>query len=134
MERLVHPMIKHRMKKLFVLCMCLLGLYGTLFPQAATETLIASPTAAATAANPVATPASTPAPRATPNNGQSDLADKIHRKLEKRLGHKHGIVIDASNEDGEHEHHNEDIPSMVIPLVGIVFMTIFGAPVLIVMV
>ena len=136
MGGLMHPMIKHRMKKIFVLCLCLLGLYGTLFPQAATETPNASPTAAATAVNPAATPASTavPAPHATTSNDASDLADKIHRKLEKRLGHKHGIVIDGSDEHGEHEGHNDDIPAMVIPLVGIVFMTIFGAPVLIVMV
>ena len=26
-------MIKHSMKKLFLLCMCSLGLYGSLFPQ-----------------------------------------------------------------------------------------------------
>ncbi len=37
-------MIKHSMKKLFVLCMCSLGLYGTLFPQSPTGTAIASPT------------------------------------------------------------------------------------------
>ena len=38
-------MIKHSMKKLFLLCMVSLGLYGTLFPQAPTESPIASPTA-----------------------------------------------------------------------------------------
>src|SRR5438045_2865607 len=43
-------MIKHSMEKLFLLCMCSLGLYGTLFPQSPTGTPIASPTAAATAA------------------------------------------------------------------------------------
>ena len=30
-------MIKHSMKKLFLLCMVSLGLYGSLFPQAPTE-------------------------------------------------------------------------------------------------
>ncbi|MGE5212651.1 MAG: DUF6249 domain-containing protein [Nitrospirota bacterium] len=126
------------MKKLFLLSMCLLGLYGTLFPQAPTESPIASPTAptavtAATAATSLATPASTPTavPSATSGSASSDLADRIHRKLEKKLGGKHGIVIDA-DESGDHSGHSDDIPAMVIPLVGIVFLSIFGAPVLIV--
>ena len=117
--------------------MCTLGLYGTLFPQAPTETPIASPTVptavtAATAATSLAAPASTatPAPKATAGSASSDIADRIHRKLEKKLGGKHGIVIDTN--DGDHEGHNDDIPAMIIPLVGIVFLSIFGAPVLIV--
>jgi Domain of unknown function (DUF6249) len=125
------------MKKLFLLCMCTLGLYGTLFPQAPTETPIVSPTVptavtAATAATSLAAPASTatPAPKATAGSASSDIADRIHRKLEKKLGGKHGIVIDTN--DGDHEGHNDDIPAMIIPLVGIVFLSIFGAPVLIV--
>jgi hypothetical protein len=123
--------------------MCSLGLYGTLFPQAPTETPIASPTVptavtAATAATSLAAQASTaapastatPAPKATAASGSSDIADRIHRKLEKKLGGKHGIVIDT--DDGDHQGHDDDIPAMIIPLVGIVFLSIFGAPVLIV--
>jgi hypothetical protein len=128
-------MIKHTMKKLFLLCMCLLGLYGTLFPQAPTETPDASPTAstaatAAAAASSIASPASTAtaAPNATSGSASSDLADKIHRKLEKKLGGKHGIVIDADDNDGV----SKDIPGEIIPLVAIVFLSIFGAPVMIV--
>jgi len=120
------------MKKLFLLCMCLLGLYGTMFPQAPTDTPVPSPTAtavtAATAATSLAAPAATAAPSATSTSASSDIADRIHRKLEKKLGHKHGIVIDA---DGDHGGSN-DIPGEIIPLVGIVFLSIFGAPVLIV--
>ena len=131
------------MKKLFLLCMCSLGLFGTLFPQTPTETPIASPTVptaatAATAATSLAAQASTaapastttPAPKATAASGSSDIADRIHRKLEKKLGGKHGIVIDT--DDGDHQGHDDDIPAMIIPLVGIVFLSIFGAPVLIV--
>ena len=118
--------------------MCLLGLYGTLFPQVPTETPTASPTAptaaaAATAASSIASPASigTAAPKATVGSASSDIADRIHRKLEKKLGGKHGIVIDT--DDGDHAgHSDDDIPAMIIPLVGIVFLSIFGAPVLIV--
>lgn len=123
--------------------MCLLGLYGTLFPQAPTETSIASPTVptaatAATAATSLAAPASTTAsaptataaPKASVGSASSDIADRIHRKLEKKLGGKHGIVIDT--DDGDHKGHSDDIPAEIIPLVGIVFLSIFGAPVLIV--
>jgi hypothetical protein len=125
-------MIKHSMKKLFLLSMCLLGLYGSLFPQAPTETPIGSPTAA-TAAAPIAAPGSTPtaAPTATASTVSSDLADRIHRKLEKKLGRKHGIIIDGNDKD-----EDEDLQKMrdfiAIPIVAIVFLSIFGAPVAIV--
>src|SRR6476646_12094880 len=130
-------MIKHSMKKLFLLCICSLGLYGSLFPQAPTESPIASPTAAtaATAATSIAASASTPtaAPSATSGSVSSDLANKIHRKLEKKLGHKHGIVIDGDDKD-----EDPDLQQMrnlvAIPIVAIVFLSIFGAPVAIVVV
>src|SRR6478752_6198327 len=96
-------MIKHSMKKLFLLCLVSLGLYGSLFPQAPTGTPIATQTAATavTAATSTAASASTPtaAPVVTPNSASSDLANKIHRKLEKKLGHKHGIIIDGGDKD-----------------------------------
>ena len=130
-------MIKHSMKKLFLLCLVSLGLYGSLFPQAPTGTPIATQTAATavTAATSTAASASTPtaAPVVTPNSASSDLANKIHRKLEKKLGHKHGIIIDGGDKDSDDVGTSKDIPAMVIPLVAIVFLTIFGAPVLIVM-
>jgi hypothetical protein len=130
-------MIKHSMKKLFLLCICSLGLYGSLFPQAPTESAIASPTAtavtAATAATSIAASAvtATAAPGATSNSASSDLADKIHRKLEKKLGHKHGIIIEGNDKD-----EDPDLQQMrnlvAIPIVAIVFLSIFGAPVAIV--
>jgi Domain of unknown function (DUF6249) len=116
--------------------MCSLGLYGRLFPQAPTETPIASPTATAvTAATSIAASATTPraAPSATSSPASSDLADKIHRKLEKKLGHKHGIIIDGGDKD-----EDPDLQQMrnlvAIPIVAIVFLSIFGAPVMIVIV
>lgn len=116
--------------------MCSLGLYGSLFPQSPTETPIASPTAptaatAATATTSIASPAPTAAPSATSSSASSDLADKIHRKLEKKLGHKHGIIIDGDDKD-----EDADLQQMrnlvAIPIVAIVFLSIFGAPVAIV--
>jgi len=118
--------------------MCSLGLYGSLFPQTPTDSPIVSPTAATaatapTAATSIAASASTPtaAHSATSDSVSSDLADKIHRKLEKKLGHKHGIVIDGDDKD-----EDPDLQQMrnlvAIPIVAIVFLSIFGAPVAIV--
>jgi uncharacterized protein DUF6249 len=60
-----------------------------------------------------------------------DLADKIHQRIEQKLRkHHHGIVVDG-NDEGE-KRGSEDFPEWAIPIVAIVFMTIFGAPVLIV--
>jgi hypothetical protein len=115
--------------------MCSLGLYGSLFPQTPSETPIASPTAptaatAATAATSIAAPSSTAAPSATSSSASSDLADRIHRKLEKKLGHKHGIVIDTDKDDDADLQQMRNL--VAIPIVAIVFLSIFGAPVAIV--
>jgi hypothetical protein len=59
-----------------------------------------------------------------------DLADRIHQRIERKLKGHHGIVIDGDEEGGKGS--RGDIPEDVIPLVAIVFLAIFGAPVLIV--
>ena len=135
MGRLQHPMVKHPMNKLILLCICSMALAGNLFAQVTTETPIASPTAptAATAATSIAAPASTSTPTATASSPSSDLANKIHQKLEKKLGGKHGIVIETGDKDKDAD-LNEMRNLVAIPIVAIVFMSIFGAPVLIVMV
>ena len=134
MGHLLHPTIKDIMKKLFLLCICSLALAGSLFGQAPTETPVASPTTTAavtatTSATSIAAPALTPT--ATGSSASSDLADRIHRKLEKKLHGKHGITIDTGDKD-----EDADLEKMrdfiAIPIVAIVFLSIFGAPVLIV--
>lgn len=132
MGRLLHPMVKHSMNKLILLPICSIALVGNLFAQATTETPIASPTAATTATT-IPTFAATAGPAAIARSVSSDLADKIHRKLEKKLGGKHGIIIDADGKD-EDADLREMRNLVAIPIVAIVFMSIFGAPVLIVMV
>jgi hypothetical protein len=144
MGRLLHPMVKHSMNKLILLFICSIVLAGNyLFAQVTSETPIASPTAgtatAATAATAATTATTSPtftataAPGATASSVSSDLAEKIHRKLEKKLGGKHGIIIDTGDKD-----EDADLAKMrdfiAIPIVAIVFMSIFGAPVLIVLV
>jgi hypothetical protein len=128
------------MNKLFLLCICSMALARSLFAQVPTETPIASPTTtaaatAATAATSIAAPASTStataAPSATASSASSDLADKIHRKLEKKLGSKHGIIIDGDDKDEDADLH-EMRNLVAIPIVAIVFLSVFGAPVAIV--
>ena len=82
-------------------------------------------------------PSAPPATSATPSASASasvspgsNLADKLHQKLDKKLHGRHGIVIGGDEEGGKAS--SGEIPEDVIPLVAIVFMTIFGAPVLIV--
>jgi hypothetical protein len=105
------------MKKLILLCICSTALATSLFAQAPTASPIASPAAI----TPIATSA------APASVFPSDLADRIHQKLEKKFRGQHGIII-----EGDHERSRDEIPAMVIPLVAVVFLSIFGAPVLIV--
>jgi Domain of unknown function (DUF6249) len=81
------------------------------------------------ATSPAPSPVATAAPIASVS--PSDLADKIQQKVEKELRGKHGIVIDSSdhNEDADLRKMREFV---AIPIVAIVFLSIFGAPVLIV--
>ena len=83
------------------------------------------------------TPATSPTPSApatasvTASVSPSDLADRIHQKLEKKFRGQHGIIING----GDHD-EDADLQKMrefvAIPIVAIVFLSIFGAPVLIV--
>src|SRR5213079_102633 len=103
----------------------------TLFGQTPTNSPIASPPAGAATAATAAIAVATATPTATASTSPSDLADKIHQKLEKKLRGKHGIIIDGGGKD-----EDADLQKMrdfvAIPIVAIVFLSIFGAPVLIV--
>jgi hypothetical protein len=114
-------MIKAPMNRLIILCICSIALATSLLAQTPTASPIASPAAA------TATTTATSAASVSP----SDLADKIHQKLEKKFRGKHGITIDTGDQD-----EDADVRKMrdfiAIPIVAIVFLSIFGAPVLIV--
>ena len=105
------------MKISVIICICSITLAMGLFAQAPT----ASPTPSATATASV-----------TASVSPSDLADRIHQKLEKKFRGQHGIIIEGGNHD-----EDADLRKMrdfvAIPIVAIVFLSIFGAPVLIVM-
>ena len=86
-------------------------------------------------------PPSPPAPPAAPSASAtaavsvspgSNLADKLHQKLDKKLHRKHGITINGADDTDVGEIKSDDIPEFVIPIVAITMLTIFGAPVLIV--
>ena len=107
------------MKKLILLCICSMALAAGLFAQTSTPSPIASP------------PATTATPAPTASVSSSDLAERIHQKLEKKFRGQHGVIIN----EGEHN-EDADLRKMrefgAIPIVAIVFLSIFGAPVLIV--
>jgi hypothetical protein len=113
------------MNRFITIYICSLALAISSFAQVPTASPISSPATAATT-----TALVTPTASVSP----SGLADKIHQKLEKKFRGKHGVIIGGDQDEGDLDlgKSHEDIPAMVIPLVGIVFLTIFGAPVLIV--
>jgi len=117
------------MKKLILLCICLVALAISLPGQTPTTSPIASPSVAT--AETTTTTATTATPTPTTSASPSDLADRIHQKLEKKLRSKHGFTIDTGDKDND-----ADLRKMrefvAIPIVAIVFLSIFGAPVLIV--
>lgn len=61
------------------------------------------------------------------------IADRIHKKLDKKLRHK-GIIIDndGDSDTTDGDHHDDVVPEQVIPIIAIVMMSVFGAPILIV--
>src|SRR5205809_6303229 len=81
--------------------------------------------------SPSPTPSATATASVTASVSPSDLADKIHQKLAKKFRDQHEITIDG----GDHD-EDADLRKMrefvAIPIVAIVFLSIFGAPVLIV--
>ena len=103
------------MKRLMIVGICSIALAMGLSAQTPSPSLTPTPSAPATAS-------------VTASISRSDLADRIHEKLEKKFRGQHGIMIEGA----DHEKRNEDIPAMAIPIVAIVFLTVFGAPVLIV--
>jgi hypothetical protein len=89
----------------------------------------APPAAASSPAAPAFSPAIAPNP-----SPESSLEESIRKKQNKHFNFTIGKNDSKSSDADEKRHHSvdDDVPAMVVPLVGIVFLTIFGAPVLIV--
>lgn len=124
------------MKTTLVTCLCSAFLALGAFAQAPA----ASPEP--TAAIPPPPPAAPTAPAASASMSPAAAARSDDNDLESRIDKKvkKGVTINLGNDDNKH-HHNRDHGSsdgiddaafMAIPIVGIIFSTLFGAPVLIV--
>lgn len=116
------------MKTLLIASICSIALAVGAFAQGPTVSPVASPAGP----SPAATVAPSPGASAA-----GDLADKIHKRIDRKLKQKGvhftiGDDDDATSTTNGHGSSHKDIPDEVIPLVGIIFLTIFGAPVLIV--
>jgi len=133
------------MKTTFLTCLCSLALALTAFGQAPTPPAPASPAAQPTAATTVATnPAVAPVvASATPD----DRDDSIEAEVARKLKRKFGITIDTGHGNTHVSRHHKDRDKdndsididdgdfgafMAIPIIGIIFSTLFGAPVMIV--
>ncbi|MDQ2824974.1 MAG: DUF6249 domain-containing protein [Verrucomicrobiota bacterium] len=108
------------MKTLFVICICSIAL--------ALGVLAQSPTVAPQpAASPTITAAASPSPTA-----KDDLEAAIEKKVKKHFNFTIGDHDSDTETSGSHSHSGDEIPEMVVPIVAVVFLSIFGAPVLIV--
>jgi Domain of unknown function (DUF6249) len=103
------------MNRLIILYICSLALATSSFAQAPTPSPIATAPSPTVAVSPTSTPAS-----------------KIEQSIRKKQKKHFGLTIGDHDSDLGHGKSPDDIPQMVIPIVAIVFLTIFGAPVLIV--
>jgi len=128
------------MKKTFLTCLCSIALGLSLFGQ--------SPTAPATSAPTQASPAtslagSSPALATTPGISSSTSSshdESIEDRVARKMKQKFGIDIDLDNgsthvsrHDGGKDDDFDDMGSIIaIPIVAIIFTTLFGAPVLVV--
>jgi hypothetical protein len=130
------------MKKLFTLSVysVVLALAAVAFAQSpgvpppGTPTVPSTSALASAPASASVSPAASVTPAAS-EAGSPSLADKIHNKINQKLNHKKGVHFDIDTEDADNvaKHVSDsDIPALAIPLVGIVMITLFGAPVLIV--
>ena len=106
------------MNKFIIIYICSLVLATGSFAQTPTVSPIASTPAATATISATSTPAS-----------------KIEQWIRKKHKKHFGFTINDHDTDLDRLDHGkspDDLPTMVIPIVAIVFLTIFGAPVLIV--
>jgi Domain of unknown function (DUF6249) len=105
------------MNRFIIIYICSLALAASSFAQTPTASPLANSPAATATISPTSTPAS-----------------KIEQSIRKKQKKHFGFTIDNHDTDLDRLdlEKSKDIPTMVIPIVAIVFLTIFGAPVLIV--
>ena len=118
------------MKTTLLTSLCSIALALTVFGQ--TPTPPASPSATAVASTSTsATVSPSVSPAATPDDEDS-IERSVTRKLERRLNKrsKRHVNITSNGHDGDFDFDEGAL--MAIPIVGIIFTTLFGAPVMVV--
>jgi hypothetical protein len=133
------------MKTTFLICLCALALGLTASGQNPTPALASpAPQATSAATSAAASPAIAPVP-ATVAATPDDRDDSIEAEVARKLKRKFGITIDTgpgkthvSRHHKDRDHDSIDIDDddfgafMAIPIIGIIFTTLFGAPVMVV--
>jgi hypothetical protein len=120
------------MKTTILTCLCSIGLVWTAFGQTS-PTPAPSPAASGTAIASASAGASiSPAVSATP-----DDEDSIEKSVKRKTSRKFSITSPSGVTVTRRHHDNEDFnvedgALMAIPIIGIIFSTLFGAPVLVV--
>ena len=131
------------MKTSFLLCFCSIALVLSAFGQTPTPAISPSLQATASAAPVASSPAVVTAPAtvsATPD-GEESIEAEVARKLKRKFG----ITIDTRGTTHSRHHTNDrsddrrddddddDLGGIIaIPIIAIIFSTLFGAPVLVV--
>jgi len=114
------------MKSAILICLCSIALALPAFGQSATPAVSASAVATASAGANIS-----PAVAATP-----DDEDSIERSVSRKLKRHFSITVPSSSVTVSRHHHDSDDDEsaawMAVPIVGVIFSTLFGAPVLIV--
>jgi hypothetical protein len=126
------------MKTTFLTCLCSIALALSVFGQTPTPTLAPStqPTVSATSVASSPAVAAAPAIASATPDGEESIEAEVARKLKRKLG----IDIDLGHGTTHISRHHTDDGSddgdmgalMAIPIVGIIFTTLFGAPVMVV--
>ncbi|MGH8099902.1 MAG: DUF6249 domain-containing protein [Chthoniobacterales bacterium] len=109
------------LKPLFLVCMLLTALAWRVIGQSPTVTPELSPSPTVSVAP---TTSVSPSPTAE---------SKLERAIRNKARHHFGVTINDHNDDLDRlGKHADEIPALVVPIVAVVFLSIFGAPVLIV--
>ena len=109
------------LKSLFLVCVFLTALAWRVIGQSPTVTPELSPTPMASVS-----PAASVSPSATAES-------KLERAIKNKARHHFGVTINDHDDDLDRlGKHADEIPALVVPIVAVVFLSIFGAPVLIV--
>ncbi len=116
------------MKTRLLICLCALiatipawSQSPTISPEPSAPSAIVAPSAAPTASvAPINSPSATISITSDPDE---DIDNAIEKKIKKHLN----FTI-----DGDHHNANDDVPWIAIPIVFIVFLAIFGTPIMIV--